>query len=66
MSSARAFEEISSRIASLNKSELKRRLRSFKGLKLDFTDSYLEGQSVDRLRHILLAAMTTRMHKRGA
>lgn len=63
MSSASAFEEISSSIATLSKSEVKSRLANFKGLRLDFTESYLERQSTDKLRHILLAAMTTRLQR---
>ncbi len=61
MSSPSSFEELSSSIASLSKSEVKRRLRNFKGMRLDFTERYLNGQSTDKLRHMLLAAMTTRM-----
>ena len=61
MSSSSSFEELSSSIASLSKSEVKRRLKNFKGMRLDFTEKYLNGQSTDKLRHMLLAAMTTRM-----
>ena len=61
MLSARSFDKLASSIAALSKSELKNRLRNFQGIRLDFTDKYLDGQSTDRLRHILLAAMTTRM-----
>jgi hypothetical protein len=44
-------------IAALGRNELKRRIRNFKGrFRLDFTDDYLNKLSVDRLRHILLAA----------
>ena len=60
MAAADSFEEISSSIGSLSKSEVKRRLVDFKGrLNLDFTDSYLNGLSLDKLRHILFAAMVT-------
>jgi len=60
MTSAR-FEKLSALIVSLSRPQLKNRIRKFKGsFKLDFTDSYLEKVSVDRLRHILLAAMLTR------
>lgn len=65
MGRASSFEKIVSAIASLNKSEVKRRLLQFKGrIKLDFTESYLDGLSTDKLRHILLAAMTTVKRKR--
>lgn len=58
MTSARRFEKLSALIVSLSRPQLNKRIRKFKGgFKLDFTDSYLEKISVDRLRHILLAAM---------
>lgn len=57
---ASSFEQIATSIASLGKSEVKKRIHSFKGrFKLDFTDDYLNGLSIDRLRHILLAAVMT-------
>ena len=65
MGSASSFEKIVSAIASLSKPEVKRRLMHFKGrIKLDFTESYLDSLSADRLRHILLAAMTTVKRRR--
>jgi len=52
------FEQTATSIASLGRSELKRRIRNFRGrFKLDFTEDYLNNLSVDRLRHILLAAL---------
>lgn len=55
-----SFEQTCSYIMMLNKSELKERLLHFEGpLKLDFTDGYLQAMPIDRLRHILLAAMVT-------
>ena len=58
MASRRYFEQTATSIASLGKSEIKRRLRNFSGrFKLDFTEDYLDNLSADRLRHILLAAM---------
>jgi len=45
-------------IAALGKNELKKRIRSFHGrFKLDFTEDYLSRLSVEKLRHILLAAV---------
>ncbi len=45
-------------IAVLGRNELKRRIKNFRGrFKLDFTEDYLNNLSVDRLRHILLAAL---------
>ncbi|MHC4220887.1 MAG: hypothetical protein ACYST9_00575 [Planctomycetota bacterium] len=58
MASRRYFEQTATSIAALGKYELKRRLKNFRGrFKLDFTEDYLDNLSVDRLRHILLAAM---------
>jgi len=60
----RSNEEIAASIASLSKSQIKRHLLHFKGgFKLDFTESYLDGLSADRLRHILLAAMMTKTQR---
>jgi len=66
MSSASSYEKMISSIASLRKSELKSRLLNFKGsFKFDFTESYLDALSTDKLKHILLAAVAVKF-KRGA
>ena len=58
MASKRQFERTATSIASLNRNEVKRRIKNFKGrFHLDFSDEYLDKLTVDRLRHILLAAM---------
>ncbi len=58
MSSARYVEMQVTSVAALGRDELKRRIRNFRGrFKLDFTEDYLNKMSVDRLRHILLAAL---------
>ena len=58
MSSARYVEMQVTSVAALGRNELKRRIRNFRGrFKLDFTEDYLNKMSVDRLRHILLAAL---------
>ncbi len=58
MASSGNFEQTATSIAALGRDELKRRIRNFRGrFKLDFTDDYLNNLSVDRLRHILLAAL---------
>jgi hypothetical protein len=58
MSARKHFEREATSIAALGRNELTRRIRNFKGrFKLDFTDDYLDKLSVDRLRHILLAAL---------
>ena len=61
------FEGAVVSVASLSKSEVISRLRGFDGsFRLDFSDDYLEKQDVDKLRHILLAAMVTKLSKKGA
>ncbi len=56
----RRFEQTATSISTLGRGELKKRIKGFRGrFKLDFTDQYLETASVDRLRHILLAALIT-------
>lgn len=54
------LEQTATSIAALERDELKRRIKNFRGrFKLDFTEDYLNSLSVDRLRHILLAALVT-------
>ncbi|MHC4597296.1 MAG: hypothetical protein ACYS19_20415 [Planctomycetota bacterium] len=71
MASREYFEQTATSIAALGRNELKRRIKNFRGrfklerriknfrgrFKLDFTEDYLNNLSVDRLRHILLAAL---------
>jgi len=58
MSSAPYVERQVTSVAALGRDELKKRIRNFRGrFKLDFTEDYLNKISVDRLRHILLAAL---------
>jgi hypothetical protein len=58
MTSREYFEQTATTLAALGRDELKKRIRNFKGrFQLDFTEDYLNGQTVDRLRHILLAAL---------
>ncbi len=60
MASTRSFEQVASAVNSLTKSQLKNRLLNFKGrFKFDFTEAYLDGLTIDKLRHILLGAMLT-------
>jgi hypothetical protein len=57
MDSRRIFEQTATSIAALDRDELKRRIKNFRGrFKLDFTEDYLNDLNIDRLRHILLAA----------
>jgi hypothetical protein len=58
MASREFFEQTAVSLAALNKNELKKQIRNFGGrFKLDFTEDYLNNTSVDRLRHILFAAL---------
>ena len=58
MTSKQYFEQTATSIASLERDELKRRIKNFRGrFRLDFTEDYLNNISVDRLRHVLLAAL---------
>lgn len=58
------FEKLCCDIAVMSKREVKNRLLHFPGrLKLDFTEDYLDGLTVERLRHILLAALMVDMRK---
>ena len=60
MKTKSSYEELISLVSSLSKAQVKHRLLHFKGRPpLDFTESYLDRLSTDRLRHILLAAMIT-------
>lgn len=57
MVSKERFEHTATSIASLDAGELRARIINFKGrFRLDFTCEYLSKLTVDRLRHILLAA----------
>ena len=52
------LKQTTTSIAVLNKDQVKKRIKHLKGrFKLDFTDEYLNSLSIDRLRHILLAAL---------
>ncbi len=54
------LERMTVTIAGLGRDEVKARIKGFHGsFRLDFSDEYLDGLSVDRLRHILLAALMT-------
>lgn len=53
-----SLEQTATSIAALDRDELQRRIKGFRGrFKLDFTEDYLNSLTVDRLRHILLAAL---------
>lgn len=67
MSSDLSIEKTCSKIASMSKSEVIRRLMNFKGpIKMDYTKGYLETLNTERLRHILFAATVTFSRKHAS
>ncbi|MBN1764461.1 MAG: hypothetical protein JW860_04325 [Sedimentisphaerales bacterium] len=51
------YERMACIVAQMSRDEVKQEILHFKGtFKLDFPEDYLEQLSVERLRHILLAA----------
>ncbi|MFZ9010264.1 MAG: hypothetical protein ACO20W_00045 [Anaerohalosphaeraceae bacterium] len=67
MAASFSFEKTCSKIASMGKREVIRRLLNFDGpIKMDFSADYLEKLSTERLRHILLAAFVTINRKRAS
>ena len=51
-------EQMAASLADLSRDDLKKRIRDFRGrFKLDFSDDYLDALTLDRLRHLLLAAL---------
>jgi hypothetical protein len=60
MTPQKRFEQAATSIAALGRAEITKRLKNFHGrVKLDFTDEYLDKLSIDRLRHILFAAIVS-------
>ena len=59
------FDNLTVSVASLGKAQIKKKLKNFKKRpKLDFTEEYLNKLSLDKLRHILLAAVLTKHKKK--
>ena len=51
-------EQMAAALADLGRDDLKKRIKDFRGrFRLDFSDAYLDALSLDRLRHLLLAAL---------
>jgi hypothetical protein len=65
MTDDQKYEWLAVTISTLDRSQVEDRIRNFQGnFKLDFTEEYLKNLTVDRLRHILFAAMTANLrHK---
>ncbi len=52
------FEQMAAALADLSRDDLKKRIKGFRGrFKLDFSDEYLDALTLERLRHLLLAAL---------
>jgi len=64
MFSDRKLDKVTTSIARLGRDELTKKIKNFRGrFQLDFTDDFLQKTPVDRLRHILLAAViSTKNH----
>jgi len=64
MDTAQNFERLARSISALDRGNIERKIKNFKGrFKLDFTEEYMQSLTVDRLRHILFAAITTKRKK---
>jgi hypothetical protein len=58
------LEKLTTTIAGLGRDEVKTQIKGFHGrFRLDFSDEYLDSLTLDRLRHILLAAVMTTFRK---
>jgi hypothetical protein len=65
MDSERLYERLAISIASLDRSRVEEKIKNFKGtFKFDFTDEYLASLTLDRLKHILLAAVSTKLKRK--
>lgn len=66
MSDNQNLEWLAVNIASLDRNEVENKIKNFQSsFKLDFTEEYLQNLSVDRLRHILFAAMAANLRKQS-
>jgi len=53
------FEKLCSEVTAMSRNEIKRKLLHFRGkVKIDFTETYLDNMTLDKLRHVLLAALS--------
>lgn len=61
------LDQLLTQISGMGRADCVDLLRSVPGLRLDFTDDYLAGQTLESLRHIAAAAaMQARRHLRDA
>lgn len=52
-------EQLAREVYQLDREACIRELTHFRAIPLDFNESYLQSMSVERLRHVLLAALIT-------
>ncbi|MGD0786182.1 MAG: hypothetical protein ABR969_10265 [Sedimentisphaerales bacterium] len=66
MSNNQNLEWLAVTISSLDRNEVENKIKNFQSsFKLDFTEEYLKNLTVDRLRHILFAAMAANLKKKS-
>jgi hypothetical protein len=64
MDTAQNYERLARSISALDRDNVERKIKNFKGrFKLDFTEEYMRSLTIDRLRHILFAAIATKRKK---
>ena len=64
MSDNQNLEWLAVTISSLDRNEVENKIKNFQGnFKLDFSEEYLKNLTVDRLRHILFAAMASKLRQ---
>jgi len=61
------YESLVQQVCGLSRDELRERLANFSGpMPLDFSPDYLDGCSVEQMRHLLVAAMwRSQLHLHG-
>ena len=56
MKTLESLDELANNVYSLDRDQCVSELQNLPRLRLDFTDEFLAGLSLDRLRHVLMAA----------
>ena len=60
------LERLAVSISMLGRGEVENKIKNFQGtFKLDFSEEYLQNLTVDRLRHILFAAMASKLRQKS-
>ncbi len=66
MTTDEPIEQMIIRVAEMDRAQLVSRLQSFSEPRLDFDDAFLADLSVERLRHVLMAACLQARKKRAS